>query len=67
MTQEVGAVVTVAGTRYRVAARRSTSGSGAKFYGRFVFTLADAEGKRYTAYGRAVSHNSTLTEVDGNA
>lgn len=61
---EIGASVTVRGTSYRVVDRRSTNASGAKFYGRYVFTLMDGDGRKWKAYGKAVSHNSTLREVE---
>lgn len=67
MATEIGTTVTVRGTDYRVINRRSMSHCGSKFYGRFVYTLADAAGKRFTWYGKTVSHNSKLTEVSGGA
>ncbi|MEV0759545.1 hypothetical protein [Nocardia sp. NPDC050435] len=57
-------VVVVNGERYQEVSRRSTSDSGAKFYGRFVFTLKKLnDGSLWTAYGKRVSHNSRLTPV----
>ena len=56
--------VTVNGALYRVIDQRSTSSSGTKFYGRFVFTLVSvSDGTRWTAYGKRVSHNSRLTAL----
>lgn len=63
---ELGATVTVRGTRYRVIGQRSTSGSGAKFYGKSVFTLRDDDGKLYEVYGKVVAHNSRIREVQGH-
>lgn len=64
MAQEIGTTVVVRGTPYRVTSRRSTNDCGSKFYGRYVFTLVNSEAGTFTAYGKAVSHNSTLRKVE---
>ena len=63
--QNIGDRVTVNGKVYILNDWRSTSSSGSKFFGRFVFTLLDMEGNKFTAYGKRVAHNSRLTPVAG--
>jgi hypothetical protein len=60
MTNAIGSTVHVGDTMYQVIDRRSTNGSGPKFFGKFVFTLVDNVGLTYTTYGKRVVWNSRL-------
>jgi hypothetical protein len=33
---------------------------GSKFFGKFLFTLVDTKGDRYTAFGARVTYNSNI-------
>ena len=62
--QYVGQDVTVRGERYRITGIRHCGSSGAKFFGKFHFTLRRAsDGAMFSAFGKAVAHNSRLSEV----
>ena len=63
LIMDIGSFVTVRGTEYRIVGKRNTSGAGSKFFGKWSFTLRDADGNAFTAYGKTVMHNSRLTPV----
>src|SRR6266571_2193014 len=61
--QEIGSTVKVRGVPYRIVARRPAGALGSKFYGRYTFTLVDADGKRFEVFCKSVAHNSRIREV----
>lgn len=57
----VGDTVTVHGEQYRVTEARHAGHAGSKFFGKFVFILANCKtGEKMRAFGKSVSHNSRL-------
>lgn len=65
MSQDIGERVIVGAVTFTVTDRRSTSGSGSKFYGKFIYTLVNGEGEKFSVYGKRVAWDSRLTRLNG--
>lgn len=64
MANQLNTIVTVNGKRYRVTGVKHAGASGSKFWGKYTFTLRNInDGNIFTAFGKAVVHNSRLTRV----
>lgn len=61
--QRVGDTVLVHGVKYRVHAVHDLGHLGSKFFGKRAFDLTNETGT-FRTIGRAVRHNSRLTEVE---
>lgn len=63
--QDIGSHVKVNGAEYVITGARRTDDLGSKFAGKISFHLRKiSDGTQWRAYGKAVMHNSRLTEME---
>ena len=61
--QRTGETVKIKGQAFRIIEIRHAGANGSKFFGKFVFVVEDAEGRKFRGYGKRLAHNSNLVEV----